>query len=159
MPSILSVFTRAGRLPPPLRTQLDQEGIVAVAERVRVRQRFSGSVPGMFSSWGANRHIGLLVFTRKRLRALVPSMPRLDGPAIDVCWDDSQDGPARVAISESGVRLTLDVNKVDPRFRGDLMLDFTTALSSDVLAALPTRSLAFDVTPAWVFRVLGVRVR
>lgn len=30
---------------------------------------------------------------------------------------------------------------------------------ADVLAALPTRSLAFAVSPEYVFHMLGVRVR
>jgi hypothetical protein len=159
MPSILRIFTRPGRLPAPLRAQLDAEGIIHVAERVRVRQRFSGSVPGMVSSLGVNRHLGLLVFTRDRLQALLPSIPRLTGPAIDVRWDDGRDGPAKVAIDASGVRLDLAVNRVDPRFRGDLSVTFATELTDEVLAALPRRSLAFSVPPDYVFHMLGVRVR
>jgi hypothetical protein len=57
----------------PLRAQLEPEGIVHVAERVRARQQFSGSIPGMVSGWGVNRHLGLIVFTRERLLALLPS--------------------------------------------------------------------------------------
>jgi hypothetical protein len=159
MPSILSVFTRAGRLPAPMRAQLEPEGIIGVAERVRVRQRFSGSIPGMASGWGANRQIGLLVLTRERLYALIPSAPRLTGPAIDVRWDATPEGPAKVAISEAGVRLELAVNRVDPRFHGDLTLEFKTELTDDLLAALPRRSLAFGVSPEYVFHMLGVRVR
>jgi len=34
-----------------------------------------------------------------------------------------------------------------------------TSLPDDVLAALPSRSLAFGVTPDYVFHMLGVRVR
>ncbi len=156
--SILRVFTRPGRLPAPLRAQLQPQGIVHVVERVHVRQRFSGSIPGMVSGWGANRHLGLVVFTRERLLALIPSIPRLKGPAIDARWD-AQQGAAKVAISGSGVRLDLDVSRVDPRFHGDLALEFRMELADDVLAALPARSLAFDVTPEYVFHMLGVRVK
>jgi hypothetical protein len=157
--SIFSVFTRPGRLPAALRARLEPEGIVHVAERVRVRQQFSGSVPGMVSSWGVNRHLGLMVITRERLIALLPSIPRLKGPAIDARWDAEQRGAATVAISEAGVRLDVDVKRVDPRFHGELALDFKTALTDDVLEALPARSLAFDVTPEYVFHMLGVRVK
>ena len=159
MPSLYSLLTKTGRLPAPMRTQLEPEGIIHVAERVRVRQRFSGSVPGVVSSWGANRHIGLLVLTRERLLALLPSIPRLNGPAIDVRWDAPQEGPAKVALSESGVRMDLEVNRVDPRFHGELTLEFITELSGDVLAALPRRSLAYGVPAEYVFHMLGVRVR
>lgn len=159
MPSVFSVFTRVGRLPAPLRAHFEPEGIIDVAERVRVRQRFSGSVPGMVSSWGANRHMGLLVFTRVRLYALLPSIPRLAGPAIDARWDAPQEGPAKVAVSDAGVAMNIAVNRVDPRFHGDLTLEFDRELSADVLAALPRRSLAFEVTPDYVFHMLGVRVK
>jgi hypothetical protein len=157
--SIFSVFTRPGRLPAALRAQLEPEGIVHVAEGVRVRLQFNGSVPGMASSWGVNRHLGLMVITRERLIALLPSIPRLKGPAIDARWEAEQRGPATVAISDAGVRLDVDVKRVDPRFHGELALDFKTPLTDDVLAALPARSLAFGVTPEYVFHMLGVRVK
>lgn len=142
-----------------MRATLDPEVIIHVAERVRVSQRFTGSVPGLVSGWSANRHLGLLVFTGERLLALVPSIPRLKGPAVDVRWDPAPEGAATVEISESGVRLDVEVHRVDPRFRGDLSLDFTTPLTGDVLTALPRRSLAFDVSPEYVFHMLGVRVK
>jgi hypothetical protein len=157
--SILSVFTRAGRLPAPMRAHLEPEGIIRVAERVRVRQQFSGSIPGMVSGWGVNRHLGLVVFTGERLLALLPSIPRLKGPAIDARWDAQQGGPATVAISEAGVRMDVDVKRVDPRFHGELALEFKTPLTDDLLTELPARSLAFDVTPEYVFHMLGVRVK
>ena len=84
---------QTGRLPAPLRAQLEPEGTIHVAERVRVRQQFSGSIPGMVSGWGVNRHLGLMVLTRERLFALLPSIPRLKGPAIDAWWDAEQHGP------------------------------------------------------------------
>ena len=75
-----------GRLPKPLRAQLEPEGIIFVAEKVGVRQRFSGSVPGRHDAAGANRHIGLVVFTRQRLYALLPTpataQPAGDRPAV-----------------------------------------------------------------------------
>ncbi len=159
MPSIFSVFTRVGRLPAPMRANLEHEGIISVAERIRVRQRFSGSVPGLVSGWSANRNMGLMVFTRARIYALLPTVPRLKGPAIDLRWDAPDEGPAAVTISEAGLQMHLEVNQVDPRFHGQLSLDFRTPLSEDVLAALPRRSLHFVVTPEYVFHMLGVRVR
>ena len=43
MPSFLSRFAGIGGLPEPLRAELAPEGILHVAERVRVTQRFCGS--------------------------------------------------------------------------------------------------------------------
>jgi len=55
--------------------------------------------------------------------------------------------------------MDLNVKRVDPRFHGKLALEFKTPLTDDVLAALPARSLAFDVIPEYVFHMLVVRVR
>ena len=55
--------------------------------------------------------------------------------------------------------LDVHVKRVDSRFHGELVLYFKTPLTDDVLAALPVRSLAFDVTPEYVFHMLGVRVK
>jgi hypothetical protein len=120
MPTFFSRFVRIGRLPEPLRAQLAPEGIVHVAERIHVTQRFSGSAPGVHSSLSVNRQMGLAVFTRERLYALLPTVPRLKGPAIDRRWDDPRDGPVCVEISGSGVQMNIDIGHVDLRFRGDL---------------------------------------
>jgi hypothetical protein len=159
MPSFLTRFVRIGRLPEPTRAELAPEGILHVAERVPVVQRFSGSAPGVYSAMSVTRHTGLAVFTRERLYALLPSMSRLQGPAIDRRWDEPNDGPARVAISEAGLQLDIDVHRVDIRFRGQLSLKFKMSLPADVLDTLPSRSLAFTVLPDYVFHMLGVRVR
>jgi hypothetical protein len=43
------------------------------------------------------------------LYALLPTLHRLKPPAIDRRWDAPRDGPAKVAISESGVQLAIDL--------------------------------------------------
>ena len=159
MPSFFRRFVRIGQLPAPMRAELAPEGILHVAERVPVSQRFSGSAPGVHSAMSVTRHTGLAVFTHERLYALLPTIPRLKGPAIDRRWDDSNDGPATVAISEAGMQFDIDVHRVDVRFRGRLSLKFKMSLPADVLAALPSRSLAFGVSPDYVFHMLGVRVQ
>lgn len=159
MPSFFSRFVRIGRLPEPLRAQLAPEGILHVAERVRVTQRFSGSAPGLHSALSVNRQMGLVVLTRERLYALLVTVPRLKGPAIDRRWDAPHNGPATVDISDAGMQFDLDVGQVDPRFRGRLSLNWKTPLPDDVLASLPAKSLAFGVQSDYVFHLLGVRVR
>jgi hypothetical protein len=61
--------------------------------------------------------------------------------------------------SDDGVQFDLEVNRVDPRFRGQLSLTYKMSLPDDVLAELPSRSLAFGVSPDYVFHMLGVWVR
>jgi hypothetical protein len=150
---------KVGTLPAPTREQLEPEGIIHVAEKVRVRQRFSGSVPGRRDGLSLNREKAVLVFTLQRLYALLPTIPRLKGPAIDRRWDAADTGAAKVEISEVGMSMHIALDRVDQRFRGDLSLQFDAPLTSDVLAVLPARSLSFEVPPEHVFQMLGVRVR
>lgn len=157
--SFLSRLFRVGTLPAPLREQFEPEGIIHVAEKVRVRKRFSGAVPGRHDALGVNRHIGLMVFTRQRLYALLPTLQMLKEPAIDQRWDAAQEGPARVGISGDGVKVEFELPHIDARFRGEMSLDFRTPLTDDVLAALPCFSLAFAVSPTYVFHMLGVRAK
>jgi hypothetical protein len=63
VPSLFTRFSVIGWLPKPLRAQLEPDGIIVVAEKAGVRQRFSGSVP-RHDAEGDNRHIGLVVFAR-----------------------------------------------------------------------------------------------
>jgi hypothetical protein len=55
MPSFFRRFVRIGQLPEPMRAELAPEGIVHVAERVPVSQRFSGSAPGVHSAMSVIR--------------------------------------------------------------------------------------------------------
>jgi hypothetical protein len=57
------------------------------------------------------------------------------------------------------MRFDLDINRVDPRFRGHLSLNYKMTIPDDVVAALPSRSLEFQVSPDYVLHMLGVRVR
>jgi hypothetical protein len=159
VPSFFRRLFAVGRLPEPQRAQLEPEGILHVGEKVKVRKRFSGSVPGRHDALGVSRQTGLVVFTRQRVFALLPGTPRLKQPAIDQRWDAAQDGSATVAISETGVRMDIDLKRVDPRFHGDLSVEFRMSLPQEVLAALPSRSLAFPVSAEYVFHMLGVRAR
>jgi len=156
MPSFFSRFVRIGRLPEPLRAQLAPEGILHVAERVRVTQRFSARRAFRPERQPRDRVGGVHPQAPLRVAAHLPPLKR---PAIDRRWDDANDGPAKVAVSAAGMQFDLDVNHVDYRFRGHLSLTYKMGLPDDVLVALPSRSLAFGVSPDYVFHMLGVRVR
>jgi hypothetical protein len=159
MLNVLKRFRGVGGLPPAMRAQFEPEGILFVAERVGVRQRFSGSVPGRHDALGVSRHKGLVIATRERLYAMVPTMPRLHGPAIDQPWSTDATGPATATLDAAGVSLHITLKRVDPRFSGDVTTSWKFALDEAVLATLPTRRLSFDVSPDYVFSSLGVRVR
>jgi hypothetical protein len=144
-------------VPPELRAQLESEGLIHLVEKVGVSQRFSGSVPGLFSAASAHRGSGTLALTRHRVYASLPTAPRLKVPAIDAPWDG--DGLAKVTISADGVQMDLDVKRVDPRFNGHLSLRYKASLGDEVLAQLPATSLSFGVSPEYVFHILGVRAK
>jgi hypothetical protein len=158
MPLLRKLF-KISRFPDALRTQFEAEGLVYLAEKVSVRQRFSGSVPGLFSASGGSRGQGTLALTGQRIYATYRSAARLKGPVIDARWNASDGGAAKASVSQDGVQLDLEVHQVDPRFHGQLSVRFKAVLSDAVLAALPATSLSFDVTPEYVFHILGVRVK
>jgi hypothetical protein len=62
-----------------------------------------GSAPGVHSALSVNRQTGLVVSTRDRLYAQLPTIPRLKEPPIDRRRDDPHDGPAKVAVSAASL--------------------------------------------------------
>jgi hypothetical protein len=156
----MAVFVRRlfgiGKLPEDLHAQVEAEGLVYLADYVAVTRRFSGVLPGVRLPHGVASYAGSLVFTSERVLATLSMLPRLAGPTANARWDAPQTGPARVEISSTGVRVDVDVAQVDKKFSGELSLHYKAAIPDEVLAALPRRSLAFDMPPEYVFRAVGV---
>lgn len=145
-----------GKLPADLRAQLDDEGLIHLAECIPVTRRFSGSIPGLRSQGSVAGYVGALAFTSQRVLATLSVVPKLVGRAVDVRWDAADHGAATAEISATGLQLDLDTAAVDDRFHGHLSLHFKDAIDEDVLARLPRRTLLFDVPPEYVFRAVGV---
>jgi hypothetical protein len=145
-----------GKLPADLRAQIEAEGLIYLAEYVAVTRRFTGAIPGMRASHSIASYVGDLAFTSQRVLATLSVVPKLAGRAVDVRWDAAQAGAAKAEISATGLQVDLDVADVDPKFHGELSLDYKTDIPEDVLARLPLHSLAFDVPPEYVFRAVGV---
>jgi hypothetical protein len=156
----MAVFVRKlfgiGKLPADLRVQVEAEGLIYLAEYVAVTRRFSGVIPGLRASHSVGSYVGSLAFTAQRALATLSVVPKLAGRAIDVRWDEAQAGAAVAEISSTGLQLELDVANVDAKFSGQLSLHYKDAIPEDVLTRLPSRSLAFDVPPEYVFRAVGV---
>jgi hypothetical protein len=156
----MAVFLRKllgiGKLPAELRAELQAEGIIHVAEYVSVIRRFSGRVPGKRSAGSIASYVGSLVLTDQRVVATLSSVPKLAGRTIDQRWDAPQTGAVQAELSETGLVLDVNVAEVDSRCSGQLSLHYKDPLSQDILARLPRRTLAFDVPPEYVFRVVGV---
>jgi hypothetical protein len=156
----MAVFLRKllgiGKLPDEIRTEVEAEGIIHIAEYVPVTRRFSGRVPGKRSAGSIASYVGSLVLTNQRALATLSSVPKLAGRTIDQRWDAPQTGAVKAELSATGLVLDVNVAEVDPRCTGQLSLHYKDALPEDVLMRLPRRSLAFDVPPEYVFRAVGV---
>ncbi len=156
----MAVFVRRlfgiGRLPDDLHAEVEAEGLIFLADYVAVTRRFGGVIPGVRLPHSVASYTGSLVFTSERVLATLSMLPRLAGPTVNMRWDASQTGAAKVEISSTGLRVDVDVAQVDPKFSGELSLHYKVAVPADVLSGLPRRSLAFDMPPEYVFRAVGV---
>ncbi|ORW93927.1 hypothetical protein AWB92_12385 [Mycobacterium sp. IEC1808] len=149
-------WAEIGKLPAELREELDAEGVIFTAGRVGVSRHFSGHVPGVYSASGVARYAGGFGFSVARIVALFPVRADPNLRAVDCSWD-SDKGPARVTITEKGLRIEIDLHGVDPAFSGSMKLNYRKTIPADVLEKLPTTSLRFRVDPVFVYRAAGVR--
>lgn len=156
MAVVLRKLFGIGKLPDDLREAVTAEGIIHLAEYVAVTRHFSGKVPGLRSAGSVSSYSGSLVFTSQRVLATLSSVPKLAGRVIDQRWDAPQSGAVTADISETGLRINVDVGQVDPRCSGHLSLHYKDTLSQEVLDQLPRRTLSYDVPPEFVFRAVGV---
>jgi hypothetical protein len=156
MAVFLRKLLRIGGLPDDMRTQVEAEGILHLAEYVPVTRRFTGKIPGKRSKGNVASYVGSLVLTNERALATLSTVPKLAGRTIDQRWDAPQSGTVTAELSESGLHIEVDINAVDPRCSGQLSLQYKEPIPAEVLARLPRRSLAFDVPPEYVFRAVGV---
>jgi hypothetical protein len=156
MAVILRRMVGIGKLPDAMRAQVEGEGVIFLSEFVPVTRRFSGRVPGHRAAGSITSYVGALVLTSQRVLGTLSTVPRRAGRAIDQRWDAPQIGAMTAEISSAGVKLDLDLGRVDPSFSGHLSFNYKTTIPDDVLTMLPTRSLAFNVPPEYVLRAVGV---
>jgi hypothetical protein len=159
MAVFLRKLLRIGGLPDELRTEVDAEGLIYLAEYLPVTRRFSGSVPGKRANTNISSYVGSLAITSQRVLGTLSSVPKLAGRTIDHRWDDEQGGPVKADLSSSGLHIEVNIGEVDPKFEGTLSLNYKTDIGDDVLARVPRRSVAFAVPPEWVLRAVGVPAR
>ena len=159
MAVFLRKLLRIGGLPDELRTEVDAEGVIYLAEYVPVTRRFSGSVPGKRANTNISSYVGSLVITSQRVLATLSSVPKLAGRTIDQRWDAQESGPVKADISSTGLHIDINIGEVDPKFDGHLSLNYKTEIGDDVLTRLPRRSLEFAVPPEYVLRAVGVPAR
>lgn len=156
MAVIVRKLLRIGKLPGELRSQVESEGVLLLAEYVPVTRRFSGSIPGKRATGSVASYAGSLALTDQRVLATLSTVPKLAGRTIDQPWSAPQTGAVTAEISASGLKLDVDIAAVDSRCEGSLSLYYKQDIPDEVLQRLPARTLAFDVPPEWVFRAVGV---
>ncbi|OBG88993.1 hypothetical protein A5733_06760 [Mycobacterium sp. NS-7484] len=156
MALILRKLMHIGGLPEGLRAEAEAEGILFLAEYIPVTRRFTGTIPGMRSSGSVASYAGSLVLTNHRALATMSTLPKLAGRSIDQPWSAPQSGAVHAEFTTTGLTLQADVGDIDQRCEGELSLHFKTDIGDEVLERLPSRSLAFDVGPEYVFRAVGV---
>lgn len=159
MPVFVRRLFGIGMLPTDVRAEAEAEGLIYLADFVPVTRRFSGAIPGLRSSHSVASYVGSVVFTSQRVLATLSSLPKLADPTIDERWDATQLGAAAAEISATGLQIETDVDGIDETFSGHLSLQYKLDIPGDVLAALPRRSLSFDMPPADVLRAVGVTYR
>jgi hypothetical protein len=102
----MAVFVRKlfgiGKLPADVRTQVEAEGIIYLADFVAVTRRFSGAIPGLRSARSVASYVGSLVLTSQRVLTTLSSLPKLAGPTVDVRWDAPRAGAATAHIASTG---------------------------------------------------------
>ncbi|MGZ5392216.1 MAG: hypothetical protein ACXWD3_10335 [Mycobacterium sp.] len=126
-------------------------------EYLAVVLRFTGQIPGRKSVGLVRGYGGSLALTNQRVLGTVSVLPGKGGRAIDQPWNAPQTGTVQGTLSVSGLLLEIaDLSRVDPEFSGHLSLTYKAEPPPDVLARVPSRTLAFDVPPKFVYSVLGI---
>jgi hypothetical protein len=149
-------WPRFSNTPTKLREQLEAEGIILLASRVRVSRSFSGHVPGVFSAAGTARYRGMLAFSQERIVATFPTGRDPDLRSIDCPWD-TEPGPATATISDCGLSIEIDLREVDHVFSGTMRLTYRCELPDAVLQQLPAATVKYRLEPMFVYRAVGVR--
>ncbi|MBX9983537.1 MAG: hypothetical protein K2Z76_28780 [Mycobacterium gordonae] len=158
MAVLLRKMLGIGKLPADVRAEIQAENVVHLAEFVPVTFRFTGSVPGKVSKGNIRSYVGALAITSQRVVGTLSTVPRLAGRALDVRWDEPDQGPVHAEFSAEGLSLDVDISEVDAKFSGRLTLTYKTAIPEAVLTTIPRRALSFHVPREWVLRALGVPV-
>jgi hypothetical protein len=146
-----------GKLPDDMRTAVEAEGLIHLAEFVPVTFRFSGKVPGKTAKGNLRSYVGALALTELRVLGTLSSVPKKAGRAVDHQWNHASGSMVQATLDEHGLALDIpDISAVEPSFSGSLSLHYKTPLSQEVLVQLPQRSFAFDAPPKFVYSACGV---
>jgi hypothetical protein len=154
---ILRKMLGIGRLPDDMRTAVEAEGAIHLAEFVPVTFRFSGKVPGKTAKGNIRSYVGALALTNRRVLATLSTVPNKAGRTVDRSWSAAAGAMVRATLDEGGLTLDVpDISAVDPSFSGSVSLHYKSPLSQEVLMRLPERTFTFDVPPKFVYSLCEV---
>lgn len=157
MAVLLRKMLGIGRMPDDMRSRIEAEGLIHLAEFVPVTFRFSGKVPGKTAKGSIRSLVGALALTHRGALATLSTAPRKAGRSVDHPWDAEPGAMATATLDEHGLILdATDISVVDARMAGSVSLHYKSPLTDEVLLALPQRSFTFDVTPKFVYSACGV---
>lgn len=155
--ALVRKLLKIGKIPGDVRDQIKAEGEVCSAEFLPVTLRFTGEVPGRKSVGLIRKYGGALILTNQRVLALLGAVPGQSGRAVDQPWSANQVGMVAGTLSEQGLALDIpDLAVVDPEFSGTFSLTYAADIPPNILSAIPTRTLGFDVPRKFVYSALGV---
>ncbi len=125
---------RFGSLPDGRRVGYEREGVVLVAEGVRVTVTYRNyRAPGKRFAWRRTTGSGSVVLTRERL--VVHSYR---WPILDVELDDPQFGLLAISSPTANtLRIEFEAGSFDPKRSGSVAIGIRTALASALRNALP----------------------
>lgn len=156
MLGFLRNWVRLTHVPAELHGELAAEGLIFLADKVKVVRHFSGHVPGVCSAAGVAHYVGAFALSAARVVATFPLRGDADLRSIDCSWATNT-GPAAATVTRKGLLIDIDLRGVDKACSGSMKLHYRREVSDEVLGQLPTTTLRFPVDPAFVYRAAGVR--
>jgi hypothetical protein len=139
-----SIFFRLfglGRMPEPIRSEIQREKPLVFVEGNRGWLRPRGSLPGGIVSGGIRSIHGGFAVTESRLVVTVGKHVPVDLAFANA----AASGPATIEITETGLRMKIDVGAAVRGAQGELQLDFGHRLGADELARVPATRLSFPI--------------
>jgi hypothetical protein len=128
-------------MPEPIRSQVLAEQPLTFTEGVRGWLRRRGSLPHGIVIHGVRSMLGGFAITRERV--VVSASKHV---VVDLRFSDAaESGSAIVQISETGIRLNVDMAAAVRGGQGTLRLDYAHKLGPDELGRLPRTRVAFSI--------------
>ena len=139
-----------GRMPEEMQQEIASEIVLFSVEGISVALRRSGRVPGVRVTGGVSLGVGSFAVTTNRVVA-----SRGRAKVVDVPSTAAVDGPATLTLSDGGLTVDWDLDRVHPACAGRMRIEFREPIPETTLASFPCRQILFEVDPQKVVRLFG----